>query len=60
MYKKGEKEIKRDRKNKQCLFYETQGGPDTGELSNCIAYAKGSLHNGDPQRAERVVIRNMG
>lgn len=28
--------------------------------SQCIAYAKGSLDNGDSQRAERVVIRNMG
>lgn len=41
-------------------FLRDIGGSHGGGLPNCIAYAKGSLDNGDSQRAERVVIRNMG
>jgi hypothetical protein len=48
-----------------CLFYETQGVLEKREGGgdahpDCIAYATVSPRNGDSQRAERVVIRNMG
>lgn len=59
--KKNRKVTERQRKNdsriEECLFYE---GICMAGGSQCIAYAKGSLDNGDSQRAERVVIRNMG
>lgn len=65
MYKRKEIGKKRQKKTGrgrfgERLFYETRGSLHGGGLPNCIAYSKGSLHNGDSQRAERVVIRNMG
>lgn len=56
-----EKDGDRTRAKSESVFSTvTQGGLHGGGLPNCIAYAKGSLDNRDSQRAERVVIRNMG
>ena len=58
--RKHSEEERKTHARRGCFYKMTEAGVENWGYWKCIAYASGSPRNGGWQRAERIVIRNMG